>query len=205
MTGTHQGISNPTHLITSSFYLSPFGISEVLIISLLLPTVMRLWLTTGEHHRTLTSLQTETHTWIPSRGSIVQARWDISVCRQAFCRRAGVCRVAIMHSLWSYDSHWLKTAFLCGHTHLHTGYYLPYNNTYCLFLPCPPFHLYKSFLELRVLKGNTNWPFLYSYFWSPPDLEWTVSLSQPSGRSNCIQTFLDTPTVVSILPQHKRG
>ena len=45
-----------------------------------------------------------------------------------FCRRAGVCRVAIMQSLWSYDSHWLKTAFLCGHPHLHSGYHLPYNN-----------------------------------------------------------------------------
>lgn len=31
MTGTHQGISIPTHLITSSFYLSPFGNSELLL------------------------------------------------------------------------------------------------------------------------------------------------------------------------------
>ena len=45
-----------------------------------------------------------------------------------FCRRAAVCRVTIMQSLWSYDSHWLKTAFLCGHAHLHSGYHLPYNN-----------------------------------------------------------------------------
>lgn len=32
MMGTHQGISVPTHLITSSFYLSPFGNSELLIL-----------------------------------------------------------------------------------------------------------------------------------------------------------------------------
>lgn len=126
--GTHQGISISIHLITSSFYLSPLGNSELLIISLLLPTVMRLWLLTGEHYWTLTSMQTEAHTWIPSRGSIVQARWDVSIYRQASAGELEVCRVAIIHSLWSYDSHWLKTAFLCGYTHLHMGYYHPYDN-----------------------------------------------------------------------------
>lgn len=31
--GTRQGISVPTHLITSSFHLSPFGNSELLILA----------------------------------------------------------------------------------------------------------------------------------------------------------------------------
>lgn len=98
-------------------------------------------------------------TWLHCSGQV-----GCFCLQESRCRRAGVCRVAIMHSLWSYDSHGLKTAFLCGCTHLHTGYYSLIIIPFCFILLCPPLHSYKGFLELRVLRGNANWSFSYCYF-----------------------------------------
>lgn len=98
---------------------------RTLNISLLLRTVMRLRPPTREHHRTLMSRHSETHTWIPSRASTVQTRWDVSVHRQA---SAGKLEFAGW-LLCIRFGRMIHTAFLRGRTHLHTGYYLPYNNT----------------------------------------------------------------------------
>lgn len=203
MIGPHQEISIPTHLITSSFYLSLSGNSEFLIISLLLWTVMRLQLLTGAHHPTLMSMQTEAHTWILSRGSIVQARWDVTIYKQAsagelefagwpLCIHFGI----MIHT----DSKQLSCVVILIYILAIASHII---KLYCFILPCPPLHLSKGFtcIELRVLKEKTNWSFSYCYFWSPPDLERKMKLLQSPGWSVCIQTFHGIPTVSSMLPQ----
>lgn len=137
-------------------------------------------------------------TWLHCSGQV-----GCYYLQTSICGRAGVCRVAIMHSLWYYDSHWLKQLscvviliyILAIASHI--------IKLYCFILPCPPLHLSKGFtcIELRVLKEKTNWSFSYCYFWSPPDLERKMKLLQSPGWSVCIQTFHGIPTVSSILPQ----
>ena len=149
---TCQGIAIPSRLITSSFFLSPFGISELLIISLPLWTVMRLWLPTGEHHPTLMSIQTETLTWIPSHGSTVQARWDVSICRQTSAGElefAGWLLCSHFGLMIHIDSKQLSSVVILIYILAITSLIIM---LHCFILPCPLPHLCEGFLELCILK-----------------------------------------------------
>lgn len=140
---------------------------RTLNISLLLWTVMRLRLPTGEHHRTLTSVHTEAHTWIPSRGSIVQARWEASVHRQASAVElefAGGYYAFTLVLWFTQLSCVVVLIYILAITSLIT-------TLYCFILPCSPLHLFKDLPELRILREKTNWSFSYCSFWSLPDLK----------------------------------
>lgn len=126
----------------------------------------------------------------------------------SFCRRAGVCTVAILQSLWSYDSHWLKTAFHCGHPHLHSGYHLPYNNA-ALFhssLSSSSLVCARASWSWAFSKGKTNWSFSYCLFWFPSDLQRKMRLFQLSRRSGPMQTYLPwhLPRCPACCLEHKR-
>lgn len=170
-------------------------------ISLLLRTVMRLWLPTGEHHWTLTSRHSETHTCIPSRGSIVQARWDVSVHRQA---SAGELEFA-GRLLRIRFGRMIHTASLCGRTHLHTGYYLPYNNTVLSHS--------SLFSPSLVLRTRWSWGFserrLIGHFLTATFVLLLTSKEGAGsyhhlGDLSVYKPSLMSPTVSSMLPQTQK-
>lgn len=166
---------------------------------------MRLWLPTGEHHPTLMSMQTETCTWISSRGSIVRARWDVSVYRQASAGElefAGWLLCIHFGLTILTDSKQLSCVVVLIYILAITSLMI---RLYCFIPPSPTLHLYKDLLELRVLKRKTNWSFSSCYFPSPPDLERKTELLQSSGWSVCIQTFPDVSHSVQHVASHGRG
>lgn len=142
---------SPCLSVSLPLHLSPFGISGFLIISLLLWTVMRLWLPTGEHHPTLMSVQTETQSWIPSHGSTVPARWDVSICRQASAAElefAGWLLCSHFGLMIHIDSKQLSSVVVLIYILAITSLIIM---LHCFILSCPP-HLCDSFPELSVLK-----------------------------------------------------
>lgn len=128
---------------------------------------MRSWLPAQEHHRTLTSLQTEISTWLPSHGSVVVVRWGVSVYRQfsvgellfagyLLCIHCGL----MIHTDSKQVSCVVRLIYILAITSLKII-------LYSFILPCHPLHLFRDLPGFRVLKRNSNWSFSYCYLWSP--------------------------------------